>query len=343
MRRLLIVQLVWAIFWFAAASSASADEPICGTAPALPTTADSDERIKGQLQGQADFLSKLVGNAELGGQVEAARKTIYQTSDKFFAAQKDAYLAYMFCVIVMQDKSLTTKDKLDAIKQYRGAQEKSSSNNTTPRTDNTAETQPSPPPRLDRTISFDCFDSERPTHSRSDRTLYIARISGPQGDISAVQMSSSVTLFIQGDFEIKWDKSDPTQFSKCIIRNHGKLDLFNVSVDLFVDWRNVLKTNNGVKSGGSVISGAIRSPPLDVNARGEDYFYVANWSDLFVQINTPERVMFVTADSEVPKTASLIPSTSHISYVFFVPRTPVINPPVAHLPTLGPPNRPKAK
>ncbi len=98
---------------------AHADDAICGPAPSLPTTANSSESLKGQLQGQAEFLSRLVGKAELGGEVEAARTSIYQTSDSFFAAQKDAYLAYMFCVIVLNDKSLSTQDKLDAVNKFK--------------------------------------------------------------------------------------------------------------------------------------------------------------------------------------------------------------------------------
>lgn len=104
---------------FTTLSTVLADEPICGSAPSLPTTANSSESLKGQLQGQADFLSKLVGKAELAGQVEAARNSIYQTSDAFFAAQKEAYLAYMFCLIVMKDTSLSPKDKIDAISNFR--------------------------------------------------------------------------------------------------------------------------------------------------------------------------------------------------------------------------------
>ena len=47
----------------------------CGPAPSLPTTASSEESIKGQLEGQAKFLSGFIGNAGLGGQGKAARKT----------------------------------------------------------------------------------------------------------------------------------------------------------------------------------------------------------------------------------------------------------------------------
>ena len=52
------------------------ESSLCGPAPSLPTSLQNDESIKGQLQGQADFLSKLVGKAELSGQVEAARKQL---------------------------------------------------------------------------------------------------------------------------------------------------------------------------------------------------------------------------------------------------------------------------
>jgi hypothetical protein len=101
------------------ASNSIGDEVDCGPPPAFTMAQKVDESLKGQLAGQADFLSKLVGKAELAGQVDAARTSIYQTSDQAFAAQKDAYLAYMFCKIVMQDKTLSTKDKLEAINQFR--------------------------------------------------------------------------------------------------------------------------------------------------------------------------------------------------------------------------------
>ena len=73
---------------------------------------------RGNFKDKSDFLSKLVGKAELAGQIDAAKKQIYQSSDKFFAAQKDAYLSYLFCILIMQDKSLSTSDKLKALETY---------------------------------------------------------------------------------------------------------------------------------------------------------------------------------------------------------------------------------
>lgn len=115
--RILVALLLSCLF--SATQSALAEDQVCGPAPTLPTTAQSVDFLKGQLQGQADLLSKLVGKAELNGQVEAVRNSLYQTSDKFFAAQKDAYLAYIFCVIVMRDQTLSTSDKLAAIDKFK--------------------------------------------------------------------------------------------------------------------------------------------------------------------------------------------------------------------------------
>jgi hypothetical protein len=101
--------------FIAARDEVHAQDSSCGPAPSLPTSLQNDESIKGQLRGQADFLSKFVGKAELNGEVEAARKQLYQSSDHFFAAQKDAYLSYLFCVLITRDNSLSTEQKLKAL------------------------------------------------------------------------------------------------------------------------------------------------------------------------------------------------------------------------------------
>jgi hypothetical protein len=102
-------------------ASLAQDAAICGSAPSLPSTVESDENVRGQLQGQANLLSKWVGKAELAGEVETARKQIYQSSTGYFAAYNDAYLAYIFCLIIFQDKTLNTRDKLDAIQIFRNS------------------------------------------------------------------------------------------------------------------------------------------------------------------------------------------------------------------------------
>jgi hypothetical protein len=83
--------------------------------------------VKGQLEGQAKFLSGFLGKAELGGQIESARKSIYQDSEGFFAAQKEAYLAYIFCILITQDRSLPTSEKLKALEEFKRPLERSRS------------------------------------------------------------------------------------------------------------------------------------------------------------------------------------------------------------------------
>src|SRR5580700_7904928 len=100
-------------------NAAIAQTDACGPAPSLPVTLESDEKLKGTLKGQAELLSQLLGKAELGGQIEAARKTLYQNSDKFFAAQKDAYFAYIFCVTIINDHNASLGEKLDALREFR--------------------------------------------------------------------------------------------------------------------------------------------------------------------------------------------------------------------------------
>lgn len=113
------MKLIIAVIGIAASSSAFAQDGPCGAVPSLPTAIESSESIKGQLQGQANLLTKYIGNTQLGGEIQAARKNIYQSSDKFFAAQQDAYLAYLFCLALSQDRNLSTVDKLKAISEFR--------------------------------------------------------------------------------------------------------------------------------------------------------------------------------------------------------------------------------
>ena len=121
--RVSIVGMLWLV---SAAHVYAQDVSLCGPPPALSPILENDESLKGQLKGQADFLTKFVGRAELGGEVEAARKQLYQSSDGFLAAQKDAYLAYVFCVILLQDKNLDTLKKLEALQAFKAAAPKPS-------------------------------------------------------------------------------------------------------------------------------------------------------------------------------------------------------------------------
>jgi hypothetical protein len=95
-------------------------EPLnCGTPPQLPVQSQEDEKIKGELLGQAQFLSRLIGGGNLKGAVEAEHHTIYQSADAIQAAWQSAYLSYLFCSTVMSDNSLSSQEKLSAIVVFR--------------------------------------------------------------------------------------------------------------------------------------------------------------------------------------------------------------------------------
>ncbi|WP_143279332.1 hypothetical protein [Bradyrhizobium ottawaense] len=100
----------------------------CGPPPTLDQRLQNDEAIKGALQGKAQFLSKLVGQAELGGQIEATKKEIYSQSKDYYPAQQEAYLSYLFCSILSADNKLSTPEKLDALTKFRATRQQGSSN-----------------------------------------------------------------------------------------------------------------------------------------------------------------------------------------------------------------------
>ena len=59
---------------------ATAQSVNCGVPPQLPMQSQEEEKIKGDLQGKAQFLTRLLANGNFQGAVEAERKTIYQST-----------------------------------------------------------------------------------------------------------------------------------------------------------------------------------------------------------------------------------------------------------------------
>ncbi len=96
------------------AGKAQQQQPSCGNPPRV-----DDQSLKGDLEGKAKFLSSLVGNADLKGQIETARSDIlskYPNADK---TRSDAYLEYMLCSFVLGDPKLSGQEKFHAIQEFR--------------------------------------------------------------------------------------------------------------------------------------------------------------------------------------------------------------------------------
>jgi hypothetical protein len=112
MRKCVISIVAWIALIGAAQSQQS-----CGNPPRV-----DDQTLKGDLEGKAQFLSKLVGDANLKGQIETARTDIFSKYPNAGAAHSDAYLEYMFCTFVLTDPKLTGQEKFRAILEFREAE-----------------------------------------------------------------------------------------------------------------------------------------------------------------------------------------------------------------------------
>jgi hypothetical protein len=77
------------------------------------------ETTKGDLEGKAQAIGKLLGSGQLGGRIEMERRMLYQTGDKSEAVRKDWFLTYLTCVMLMNDKTAPLQQKLDAIQALR--------------------------------------------------------------------------------------------------------------------------------------------------------------------------------------------------------------------------------
>jgi hypothetical protein len=89
-------------------------QPSCGDPPRV-----DDQTLKGDLEGKAQFLSKLVGDASLKGQIETARTDIFSKYPNAGTARSDAYLQYMFCSFVLTDPKLSAQEKFHHILEFR--------------------------------------------------------------------------------------------------------------------------------------------------------------------------------------------------------------------------------
>jgi hypothetical protein len=132
---------------------------------------------------------------------------------------------------------------------------------------------------------------------------------------------------------------------KCIIANYGSNPVFRVSVQMFIEWKEEIKADNGTKSGNVIRSGIISSPSFDlgVSSKNEDYFYIVNLSDAFVNITPSDTGVLYTANSDTPHVVKLIPPNSPFPPMFLGPRPSSPNPPIVLPAVPMPPNKPRGK
>lgn len=108
MKYLIVILLTWLFGGYALAQDS------CGDPPQV-----ADESLKGELNGQAQFLSRFIGDAQLKGRIETSRIAVF---DKYPNADKliiDYYLIYETCNILMRDTTLSTNQKLEEMRKTR--------------------------------------------------------------------------------------------------------------------------------------------------------------------------------------------------------------------------------
>jgi len=87
---------------------------VCGEPPPL-----SNETLKGELDGKAQFLSKFLGNVDLGGNIETAKHEVISKYPNADTVLLDLYLQYQTCTILMDDNSMSTSEKLKELRNMR--------------------------------------------------------------------------------------------------------------------------------------------------------------------------------------------------------------------------------
>jgi hypothetical protein len=104
---------LYALVGVFSAFGAQAQPSLCGNPPPV-----ENETLKGDINGKAQILSRFLGDASLGGKIESSRTEIF-SHYKEANERSNAYFEYMVCVTLMQDRGMTTSEKLDKLRSIR--------------------------------------------------------------------------------------------------------------------------------------------------------------------------------------------------------------------------------
>jgi hypothetical protein len=91
----------------------------CGQPPTMPMASSEAERLKGDLEGKAQFLLRSLGSGQFSGALEAEKNTIYQSGNSAVAQWQTAYLGYLFCKAVVSAPNLTPQQKFEYIMAFQ--------------------------------------------------------------------------------------------------------------------------------------------------------------------------------------------------------------------------------
>jgi hypothetical protein len=92
----------------------------CGDPP-KDVPAYIQEQLKGDAEGRAQALTRILGGLEIKGSVDASRTELYEQHRNLDQHQIDMYFMWVSCQAIMADRTLTTVDKLMMWTQVRSA------------------------------------------------------------------------------------------------------------------------------------------------------------------------------------------------------------------------------
>jgi hypothetical protein len=99
----------------ARSEASTAQAGVCGDPPVV-----EDIHLKGELDSKAQFLSRLLGDAQFKGKVDVAKNDVLSHYPNADALRINQYFMYVVCVTIMNDNTMPTIDKLNELRKARG-------------------------------------------------------------------------------------------------------------------------------------------------------------------------------------------------------------------------------
>lgn len=191
---------------------------------------------------------------------------------------------------------------------------------------------------LNHTISLLCQNSVRPDSFRQDMPLRI-QIIGPEISKTNPDFNVANTFFMQGDKKIQWDKYSPLNMEKCTIINYGHSAISAARFEYRIEWREVTKTESGIKSGGIIATFNVSSPVIEMSPppSQSNYFYMYSRAPSYVFVIPSDSIWIREVGADEWRMVKLIPPNEPFAGFIFEPYERAKDLPIAPPPTPEPP------
>jgi hypothetical protein len=173
---------------------------------------------------------------------------------------------------------------------------------------------------LNQTVLFECEGSQLPEVVPQDG-LYDFQITGTSLDGSYVSPSQKPGT------KLDWSNNLPIHAYLCRFSNFGKVPILNVQTDMTLNYREVLKIENGTKAGAIINTKTISTPRINLEGGKSNgvELYFRNRSMYWVEIFVPTEAKAQVIGNNQWQTIKLIPSGHFGSFALppFTPKQPL--------------------